>query len=134
MKHPKRCWAQERICQTSVEGHFQVIQGLEKFGYLFMHTLERTERVDTLKGLYCREKGPSMCGWDRFCGFHGYINPSRIPVEPKKILRQISIWFLSILCQYTCACDSYMILENLVNTNMVINSLLGGLSIGIADC
>ena len=60
------------------------------------------------------------------CECHGCIKPSRIPVEPKgDTYANKYLNYLLILCRYTCACDSSMILENLVNIDMGIDSLLG---------
>ena len=39
-----------------------MIRGLQKFGYLLMHTLESTGRVGKLEGLYSGEELPSLCG------------------------------------------------------------------------
>ena len=68
-------------------------------------------------------------GWGRVVSTMVVQSLVKYPWNQKKILTQISIWFtwkiLLILYQYTCACDSYTILENLVNTNMGFGSLLG---------
>ena len=60
---------------------------------------------------------------------HGCINPSLTSMEPKEDTYAdeylVHLETFVYLYQYTYACDSSMILENLVNTDMGIDSLLG---------
>ena len=106
-----------------------MIRGLQKLGYLLIHTLDTTGRVGTLEGLYCREEVPSLCGVGQVL-LVPWLDKAKSDTRGTKENTYVDKYLvhLTTSCQFyvnICACDSYMILENIMNTNMGIDSLLG---------